>query len=51
MKTRNYNGIQIKAKDSSANYGNCTECGKPLFSMEFVYNNNVCNPCLGKKGN
>ncbi len=52
FKTRTLqNGVIIKAKDQSGQYGNCTDCGKPLFSMEFVYNNGVCNPCLGKKGN
>lgn len=51
MKTRNYNGIQIKAKDKQGEYGNCIECGAKLFSMEYVYNTNICNPCLGRKGN
>lgn len=50
MKTYTHNGIKMKSKDS-AGYGNCTVCKAPLFSMEYVYNGNICNPCLGKKGN
>ncbi len=42
------NGVQTKAKDY--NVSNCTVCGSKLFSMEYLYNNGKCNPCL-RNGN
>lgn len=38
-------GIRVKAKDY--NLTHCKICKCKLFSMEYLYNNGICNPCIG----